>query len=117
MFRDDPNWHLVFVMLRHCPKLQFLILNMETSSADAVWTPIRVVPKCLSSRLRKCSIMNFEGTESELQFLKYIMQNSVVLRTMAIDTKPSSKLQDKFEMLKELSLCPRGSTICELSFK
>ncbi|XP_057442778.1 probable FBD-associated F-box protein At1g32375 [Lotus japonicus] len=112
------NWHLVLAMLKKCPKLQKLLLDMKASSThDMVWTSPFNDPECLSSQLRKCSITNYKGTKSELHFATYIMQSSRVLQTMAIDTAPSSEQGDKFEMIKELSLCPRSSAICQLSFK
>nr|AFK42877.1 unknown [Lotus japonicus] len=112
---------MVFAMLKQCPMLQNFVLDMQKSyddSDDLVWISPCSVPECLSSQLRRCSIINYEGTESELHFAKYIMQNSRVLRKMTIFTLCSSELEvDKLELLKDLSLCPRSSTICELSFK
>ncbi|XP_057442758.1 FBD-associated F-box protein At5g56370-like [Lotus japonicus] len=117
MFGTGMNWDLVLAMLKNWPKLQKLSLDMVESDTDMVWNSPFNVPECLFSQLRKCSITNYSGTESEQQFAKYMMKNSGVLQTMTICTACSSKLQDKFEMLKELSSCPRSSAICELLFK
>ncbi|XP_057422148.1 F-box/FBD/LRR-repeat protein At4g00160-like [Lotus japonicus] len=114
----DMSWDMVLAMLKQCPMLQNFVLDMRKSfddSDDLVWTSPCFVPECLSSQLRKCSIINCEGTESGLYFAKYIMQNSRVLRTMTICTLCSSEL--KVELLKELSSCSRSSMICQLSFK
>ncbi|XP_057440869.1 putative FBD-associated F-box protein At5g56440 [Lotus japonicus] len=108
------KWHSVLTMLKQCPKLQNFGLNMELMSANLVWISPKFVPECLSSQLRKCSITNYDSTRFQLHFAKYIMQNSRVLQTMTIYTAPSSSLQKKFEMLKELSIYPRT---CELLFK
>ncbi|XP_057440836.1 F-box/FBD/LRR-repeat protein At5g56420-like [Lotus japonicus] len=108
------NWHSVLTMLKQCPKLQNFGLNMELMSANLVWISPKFVPECLSSQLRKCSITNYDSTRFQLHFAKYIMQNSRVLQTMTIYTEPSSSLQKKFEMIKELSIYPRT---CELLFK
>ncbi|XP_057452092.1 putative F-box/FBD/LRR-repeat protein At5g22670 [Lotus japonicus] len=115
-FGSDMNWHLVLRIIKKSPKLQTFVLNMEASAADMIWIPTYAVPNCLSS-LRICSITSFEGTESELHFVKYILQNSGVLRAMTIRTRPSLRLEWKYEMLQELSLCSRSSTSCELSFE
>ncbi|XP_057428975.1 putative FBD-associated F-box protein At5g56440 [Lotus japonicus] len=112
------NWHLALAMLKQCSMLQSFFLDMITSTADLIWISPCFVPECLSSQLRKCCITYYEGKESELQFVKYILENSRVLRTMAICTLSSLPLKvDKLKLLKELSLCPRSSPICELSFK
>ncbi|XP_057436460.1 F-box/FBD/LRR-repeat protein At4g26340-like [Lotus japonicus] len=113
------NWPLVLSMLKQCPMLQNFVLNMETSTDfdDVVWISPPVVPECLSSQLRKCSMTNYEGTKSELNFAEYVMQNSRALQTMTISTRCSSELMvDKLELFEKLSSCPRSSRICELSF-
>jgi hypothetical protein len=112
------KWHSVLAMLKQCPILQNFLLDMHGDSVDPDWIPPSSVPECLSSQLRKCSIINYEGLESELHFAKYIMQNSRVLRRMTICTLRSPELKfNKLELLKEFSSYPRSSTICELSFK
>ncbi|XP_028185759.1 uncharacterized protein LOC114372418 [Glycine soja] len=40
--------------------------------------------ECISSQLKKCTILNYEGKECELRFAKYIIQNSRALHTMSI---------------------------------
>src|ERR1044072_6219720 len=61
---------------------------------------------------KKCSLKYYRGTKSDLQFAKYVMQNSTSLQSMEI----SSVSSNPFVALKELALCPRKSTLCELSF-
>ncbi|KAJ1382093.1 Leucine-rich repeat domain superfamily [Sesbania bispinosa] len=114
LFGSDIKWHLVFTMLKQIPKLQNFVLDVQSDSAHVDWPYPNFVPQCLSSKLRKCSILNYGGTECELLFAKYVLRNSRVLRSMKIYRKSS---RDKFEMLKELCLCPRSSPQCELSFE
>lgn len=80
------------------------------------WTDPRIVPECISSQLKTCLLKGYKGTKSELQFAKFIMQNSQVLYTMTIWSTNSVSLDMKHEMLMNLSLSPRGSTRCELVF-
>nr|AFK34991.1 unknown [Lotus japonicus] len=121
MFGLWMSWDFVLAMLKHSPMLQYVVLSMQIQNGFyqyPVWISPCFAPECLSSQLRKCSIINYAGRESELHFAKYIMQNSKVLRTMTVCTLRYSelKVEDKLELLKELSLCPRSSSICELSF-
>ncbi|KAJ1382089.1 Leucine-rich repeat domain superfamily [Sesbania bispinosa] len=109
------EWRLLIAMLKQCPKLQILVLDLRADTGYWTdWPHPNFVPECLSSKLRECTIINYEGVKSELLFAKYVMQNSRVLRTMKIYHNSGWY---KFEMLKELSLCPRGSPTCELSFE
>ncbi|XP_057447025.1 FBD-associated F-box protein At4g10400-like [Lotus japonicus] len=80
------NWHLVLEMLRNCPKLQVFELTSRAGGHKDVLphTHLVPVPECLTSSLRKCSLGLAYGTENDLQFAKYIMQNSTTLRTMTI---------------------------------
>jgi hypothetical protein len=53
----------------------------------------------------------------KLQFAKYIMHNSRVLRTMTIGSADKSvETNTKHQMFMELSLCPKVSATCQLLF-
>ncbi|XP_057425817.1 FBD-associated F-box protein At5g38590-like [Lotus japonicus] len=109
------GWNFVFEMLKNCPKLQVFELVLYGYPPGALIYP-DVVPPCLTSHLTKCSLEQYIGTEVERQFAKYIMQNSTTLRTMTISSYLRS-LQLRYAMVDELTLCPRISPLCELSFK
>jgi len=51
----------------------------------------------------------------ELQFAEYVLKNANLLRTTTISASPGD-LTIKHQMLMDLSMCPRGSTTCKLSF-
>ncbi|KAH1059610.1 hypothetical protein GYH30_003554 [Glycine max] len=74
-------------MLMHCPKLQTFsaqkILPMKGSTFK-IWSCVQFALECISSQLKKCTILNYEGKECELRFAKYIIQNSRALHTMSI---------------------------------
>ena len=77
------------------------------------------VPDYISSQLRTWSFRNYGGLECELQFAKYIMQNSRVLQSMTVIVLGWFIVVGPYEMLdmlKKLSLCPRISPTCKLSF-
>lgn len=67
---------------------------------------------------KRFSVRKYGGLESELQFTSYVMQNARVLRGVRIcSTTSSSNFQEKYEMIKKLSLCPRSSATCQLYFE
>ncbi|KAL2337321.1 hypothetical protein Fmac_011767 [Flemingia macrophylla] len=114
-------WTHVFEVLEYCPNLEYLSIDMGCVERDQKvdWScdscqPL--VPKCISFYLESCCLKNYRGNTGEFKFAKYIMQNARVLRVMTIRTACDEGEKDKLEMLKELSLCRRISSICILSF-
>lgn len=78
------------------------------------WKDPQIIPQCLSSRLKTFKFKSFNDFDCEVQFAKYIMQNSKVLQNMTIHTTLDIDL--KHPMLETLSLCPMGSATCNLHF-
>jgi len=87
--------------------------DIENGIYEDNWKDPDIVPECISSQLRTCLFTGCRGRKSELQFAEYLMKNSKVLRTMTIHSAYSLNLNAKHEMLRKLSVCPRG---CELIF-
>ncbi|PNX84903.1 cyclin-like protein/F-box protein [Trifolium pratense] len=106
-------------VLENCPKLQNLTIHEDSSGRHEIgnddWVDPSIVPKCLSSELRTCSLIGYEGMKCEFQFAEYILKNAKALHTMKISASDVD-LSIKHQMLMKLSLCPRGSTTCKLSF-
>ncbi|XP_020203927.1 F-box/FBD/LRR-repeat protein At4g26340 [Cajanus cajan] len=110
------KWYVVFELLIHCPNLQTFVLNKPMARIlPQDWACPRFVPECISSQLRRCTVMNYKGTECELQFVKYILHHARALQTMTI--QHCLNMWDKFEMLQQLAMCPRSSATCKLLFK
>ena len=86
---------------------------MESGIFEDDWKDPETVPRCLSSQLKTCLFTGCRGRKCELQFVEYVMQNSKVLRSMTIRSASSITLNEKHEMLRKLSVCPRG---CKLIF-
>jgi hypothetical protein len=83
---------------------------------DGDWDEPEVVPICLLSHLTTCSLGNYSRINCELQFAKYILQNSRLLSTMTVQIAKSVDTNTKLQMFKELSMCQRNSTACQLLF-
>ncbi|KAH1239846.1 F-box/FBD/LRR-repeat protein [Glycine max] len=61
------RWNLVFEMIKHCPKLQTFVLFLPLESfPPMVWTFPQIVPECISSKLRRCTIMNYKAIATSL---------------------------------------------------
>lgn len=119
-------WSFVFNTLKNSPKLRFLVLDMQriirpsplfgNGVNDEVFCYPDSVAECLRSQFRKCTLENYSGVQNEKQFAEYIMLNSTCLHTMEIQCQPSMNPEEKLEMLKELSICPKSSATCVVSF-
>jgi hypothetical protein len=84
---------------------------------DEEYEDPKIVPGCLLYHLRTCSLKNYSRINWEFPFAKYILQNSRVLSTMTIQIAKSVESDTKFQMCKELTLCPMNSAAaCELLF-
>ncbi|KEH22170.1 cyclin-like F-box protein [Medicago truncatula] len=111
------KWKWLLEMLKNCPKLQNLTLHKLYGHGidEDDWKEPEIIPNCLSSQLRTCSLIYYKGMKCELQFAEYVLKNANLLRTMTISASPGD-LTLKHQMLMDLSLCPRGSIACKLSF-
>jgi len=74
------------------------------------------IPECLSTHLRTCFLIEYNGTECEIQFAKYIMQNAKVLKTISIESVSPIDINFKYLMISKLALSARASSTCELVF-
>lgn len=114
-----PRWEWLLGMLKHSPKLQNLTIQDNKAIEEAIdecWKDPPIVPECLSSQLKTCHIRVYKGTKYDLEFAKYIMENSKVLETMTINSICSLDINAKYQLLMKLSSYTRGSTTCKLLF-
>ncbi|XP_039683950.1 F-box/FBD/LRR-repeat protein At3g52680 [Medicago truncatula] len=117
----NPKWKWLMRMLKLSPKLQNLIIKWQDNEdleekIDECWKDPPNIPECLSSQLKTCRIRVFKGTQYDLQFAIYIMENSKVLETMRINSIRSLDINEKYQLLAKLSSSTRGSTTCKLLF-
>lgn len=122
------KWRWLRKMLQNTPNLQTLIIHElykvlplcldEELQRFYVkgWKDPKIVPECLLSHLTTCSLTNYSLIHSELQFAKYIMQNSRLLNTITIQSAEFLDTNTKLQMLIELSSCPRISPTSKLFF-
>jgi hypothetical protein len=54
-----------------------------------------IVPECLSTQLNTCFLDGYRNTECEIEFAKYILQNSKVLNNMSIRSASDLDLNGK----------------------
>ncbi|KEH19804.1 putative F-box domain, FBD domain, leucine-rich repeat domain, L domain-containing protein [Medicago truncatula] len=118
------NSTFLFDMLQKCPLLQsfttylFKKVNRSYDSSPSYkWeAKPKSVPKYLVSHLTFIRFQGYIG--NEMEFIGYVLQNGLVLKTMIIYEywlksldQPKTK-----EWLKKISDLPRGSAMCQVKF-
>ncbi|XP_057442883.1 putative FBD-associated F-box protein At5g56440 [Lotus japonicus] len=119
------DWLQVVELLKHCPKLQVLVIDQPRSHGvefDGIeevgdWQYPPSVPECILLHLNRCYLKDYIGTKGEFQFARYIMQNGRSLKRMTLCCGVMVNQHRKLKMLDQLSSCTRSSTTCKLSFK
>ncbi|KAK7293114.1 hypothetical protein RJT34_15975 [Clitoria ternatea] len=122
-YKRDYMYGAVEVLI-HSPKLLSLEIEKENLhcfpdfDGEGYWPgDPQPVPVCLLLHLKRCSLTSYKGLKGELQFVSYVLQNARHLQMMVIKSQPQANQQQKLRMITQLSLCPRGSPACKLSFK
>ena len=119
------NWNDYINFLNACPILEDLNVeyintfreNVPEEALKSFTLPklVRASLKCL----RSCTILNFDGSENDLRFAKYILQNASLLQDMTISVAVGSSdgmLLKINQIREELSSYPRISPKCKISF-
>ncbi|XVF78330.1 hypothetical protein PTKIN_Ptkin14bG0123600 [Pterospermum kingtungense] len=109
------NLVVALLFLQNSPRLKTLAVHDEASDRLRRWELPKLVPICLETSLKRARF-NFEGLEGELEMVEYILKNAKVLRTMEIYTGNDLSSDSKLCLLKKLSMLPRSSETCQLSF-
>lgn len=74
------------------------------------------MPKCLLSSLKRVNYQNLHGTNTEIWFLKFLLENAIVLEKMNVYWSKSSihDPMNQNETENQLHALPRGSRHCAL---
>ncbi|KAJ7981722.1 putative F-box/RNI/FBD-like domains-containing protein [Quillaja saponaria] len=113
-------------LLENCCKLEDLVI--EKSGSQSCWAAPKHVPICLSMNFTSFYFGEYQGLKDELELAGYILKHAIHLKTMTIrcakvwdsdddDYVDKFGFGEKFCLLKKLSMFPRGSKSCQLSFE
>ncbi|KAI7742258.1 hypothetical protein M8C21_033991, partial [Ambrosia artemisiifolia] len=99
---------LVLQYLESCPELKHLCIGKLT---DQHWIEPKLVPACMLSNLTTIKISFCEGLEHEIEFLKYMLGNAKILKTVTI-TWEIFRVEEEEEkrLCAELLEFPRASS-------
>ncbi|MED6144441.1 hypothetical protein PIB30_015653 [Stylosanthes scabra] len=109
---------LLIDLLHNCPKLQALLVGVYPTIDDYFnrsyqengWTQPNSIPNCVISHLNHFEYWGCYNTAEENDFITYILQKGLVLKTMRIALYEPVKP----ELYEALSNIPRGSSMCRL---
>ncbi|MED6188626.1 hypothetical protein PIB30_087626 [Stylosanthes scabra] len=119
---DLPPFNKSFLLnlLHNCHVLDRLVVNICTfccmESEYNGPTPPTMVPNCVTSHLNSFEYTGYRDTEDDCEFIAYLLQNGLVLKTVTIHFKYKLDQATKDYAVRKLSAIPRGSAICQLIF-
>ncbi|XP_027926482.1 putative FBD-associated F-box protein At5g56440 [Vigna unguiculata] len=113
------SWDLLANLLQRSHKLEVLVINKESQKygkgQESRWSHPLLVPECLL-HLKTFCLREYQGLETELDFVGYIMQNARVLETMTIYLSSSLSSEEKLQIRRHLSILQRNFETCQIVF-
>ncbi|GLT45814.1 hypothetical protein SLA2020_196200 [Shorea laevis] len=107
-------------ILQKTPNLNYLGMRegLEPDALSQEKEILNAVPQCFLSSLKRLDIAAFDGTVTEVHFLKYLLENATVLQKMSIfcTEKLSANLEKQEEIKNELELFCADTTSCVIVF-
>lgn len=116
----EAEWlDLLMRLLKAAPKLRFIVLELahglRTEGPPLGWNQPSRVPECLLSSLEYFDWRQYGGREEEKQVARYILGNSGRLGLATFYPKSKNPVKN-LQMLTELSMLPRRSSVCRVEF-
>ncbi|XP_057733734.1 F-box/FBD/LRR-repeat protein At1g16930-like [Arachis stenosperma] len=123
---DVPCFNTNFMLnfLHNCHVLEGLVVGIWTGFDSYTMeyhgpTPPTMVPNCVTSYLKSVEFRVYQDTADEREFIVYLLQKGLVLKTVTISLDPDFDQETKYEFVRELYAelyaIPRGSTTCQLN--
>ncbi|RZB52320.1 F-box/FBD/LRR-repeat protein At5g56420-like [Glycine soja] len=113
------SWDLLASLLQRSHKLEVLTIYKEpqkyAKGQEPRWIHPLLVPECLL-HLKTFCLREYQGLETELDFVGYIMQNARVLETMTIYISSSLGSEEKLQIRRHLSILQRNFETCQIVF-
>lgn len=116
------SWTENFVLsVIHLDFRGFSCLLLQESQKNArgqepKWNHPLHVPDCLLVHLKTFCLREYQGLESELEFVRYILQNARVLETMTLYIPSSLDSEAKLQIGRDLSILQRNFESCNIVF-
>ncbi|XLT71558.1 hypothetical protein HN873_027984 [Arachis hypogaea] len=120
------NTDFLLNFLHNCHVLEDLVVHVLKSvvycelyfhrSQFYVPAPPTMVSNCVTSHLKSFEFREYENSADEREFIEYLLQRGLVLKRVTIHLYYYLDQETKYDIVKELSAIPRGSTTCQLNF-
>ncbi|XP_043812903.1 uncharacterized protein LOC110614492 isoform X2 [Manihot esculenta] len=114
---DKRHLQVIIHLLKNSPNLKALHIDFMTSDWKDDWQPEDEAVTCLSYHLKTVEISNFEGQDNGLEFVKFVLENGLVLERITITW--SMNLKKPIEIiLKAMTIMtfPRASSTVAIIF-
>ncbi|XP_076936998.1 FBD-associated F-box protein At4g10400-like [Bidens hawaiensis] len=107
-------WHLELIssFLQSSPELKEIYIEKLQGSR---WIAPKLVPVCMLAKLTTIKFLNFKWRKCDIPFLKFLLGNAKVLKTVTIYLEKSS-IEEEAWLDQQLRYLPRASRCCEIHF-
>jgi len=110
-------WILFYIFIFYLRTFRVLLQESQKygKGQESRWSHPLLVPECLL-HLKTFCLREYQGLETELDFVGYIMQNARVLETMTIYLSSSLSSEEKLQIRRHLSILQRNFETCQIVF-
>ncbi|XLS70104.1 hypothetical protein HN51_026969 [Arachis hypogaea] len=118
---DVPCMNTDFLLnfLHNCHVLEDLAVHVWKSDIFRQYygpAPPTMVPNCVTSHLKSFEFGGYKDSAGEREFIAYLLQRGLALKTVTIHLTYVFDQDTRYDIVRELSAIPRGSTTCQLNF-
>ncbi|KAI7725960.1 hypothetical protein M8C21_026753 [Ambrosia artemisiifolia] len=118
VLHDIGHFGQVLQFLESSPELEQLCIDVnpyQQKPEEYGWVEPELVPACMTTNLTTINFSISERWKCDIAFLKYMMGNAQVLKTLTVTWKKSSMEKEKF-CAEDVKLLPMASRYCEIQF-
>ncbi|KAJ0435488.1 putative F-box domain, FBD domain, leucine-rich repeat domain superfamily [Helianthus annuus] len=110
----------IFQFLESSPELKQMCVILaepfQQKPEEYSWVEPELVPACMLTNLTTIKFSICEWWKRDIPFLKYMMGNAKVLKTITIAWENMSNENEKLVCVEAVKLLPRASRYCEIHF-
>ncbi|PWA67296.1 FBD-like protein [Artemisia annua] len=103
------RWQLITQILENCSELEYLSIEKPN---EGCWEEPEYAPTCMLMSLKTMKYANTTCYWDDMQFLKFILGNSNVLKTLTLQYAPTLSFTEKTRLRKNLAIYAKDCEIC-----
>ncbi|KAK2639574.1 hypothetical protein Ddye_027369 [Dipteronia dyeriana] len=110
----DESGQSIIQLLNHSPNLEDLTIIFESLDWSECWE-IRDEVTCSTYHLKSVRLLDFGGSENELELVRFLLKKGVVLEKLSITWRRG--VENRREIIREIKKFPTSSNVAFTFFK